>query len=257
MPMKILPILTIFLCILSQFSAHGQKKKKNAEQITFTRNDSLFADFDLFTLRGIKSVPRNNPDSLRKLVKYSRTSTGEIKEIEVIRKFYSGLHTRKATIQHTSLGVLIGFRTLKTPGWEKIMFIGQKYYYHDSILIRNDTIFTKSLYDDGITLEAILPVKNDTLRIRHIWKSYRGPYADENDPWNNFVHYKEWFGENDWDKAETYTFVNKEGRYELIQVNTNKDYLIESTYKSLRDDYLKLGLSAFWIALEENLTWDY
>src|ERR1044071_5900355 len=134
MPMKVLPVFIIFLFILSG-SASSQKT-----------TDSLFADFDLFTLQGIRNVPLNNPDSIRKTVKYRRTATGEIKEIEVIRQYRTGVETRKASVRHTHLGTLIGFKTLKTDGWEKVIIFGQKYYYHDSVLIRNDTIFTKSLY---------------------------------------------------------------------------------------------------------------
>jgi hypothetical protein len=232
-------LLTILL------SSHAQK-----------RADSLFADFDLITLKGLRNIPANNPDSLVQVVKNTRSSSGKLQALEVVSYRYENPKSRKATVQYTPLGIIIGFQTLKTPGWEKVLFIGQKFYYHDSILIRNDTIFFKSLYDESVTLEVIPPVKNDTLRIRSVYKNYRGPDLDPRyNAWINLANYNDWFKTNSSDRVRTYTLVKSGDHYELVRVNTDEKNISEYDYKTKQEFYRKLGLSPFWIAMKSNLSW--
>jgi hypothetical protein len=246
--MKLLPILTTLLIAL--VLSPDVVAQKQAKAI-----DSLFNDFDLFTLKGIRSVPANNPDSIPMLVRYARSASGTPKSLDVIDYDYKKPFSRNGTIQQTPLGTIIGFKTLKTPGWEKVLFIGQKYYYYDSILIRHDTIFFKSLYDERVKLQAFLPVKNDTLIIREVYKSYRGPYLEpRDDPWINLANYKEWFKSNNSDRAETYTLVRTGDHYELTMIKTDQKHISEYDYKSRQERYRKMGVSSFWIAIDD-LSW--
>jgi hypothetical protein len=247
--MKLQSTLAVsLLFMLLQTSVHAQKNMKST--------DSLFADFDLFTLKGIQSIPAGNPDSIQHVIKYTRSASGQPQALEVISYKYKETKSRKATIRITPPGTFIGFKTLKTDGWEKVLIFGQKYYYHDTILIRNDTVFFKSLHEDGISLQVILPLKNDTLRIREISKSYRGPDLDSRyDDWISMAHYKEWFKQNDWDRADTYTLLRKGDHYEIIQVNTDRDHINEYDYKSQQKKYQQLGLSLFWLTIENLPGW--
>lgn len=239
-----LPFLTV--CLLTiLLSSHAQK-----------RADSLFADFDLITLKGLQNIPPDNPDSLSQVVKNTRSSSGKLRTLEVISYKYKKPESRSATIKYTPLGTIIGFKTLKTDGWEKVLIFGQKYYYHDSILIRNDSIFFKSLYEESVTLQVIPPLKNDTLRIREVYKNYRGPDHDpRHDAWINLANYKDWFKTNNSDRVRTYTLVKNSDHYELAVINTDEKSLSEYDYTALQSFYRKVGLSRFWIAIRRNLSW--
>lgn len=235
----------LFICLLTTLLSHAQKQA-----------DSLFADYDLLSLKGLQPIQLYKPDSTSLAVKTTRSSSGKLKTLEVVSYEDEKFESRKATVQYTPLGTIIGFKTLKTDGWEKVIIFGQKYFYHDSILIRNDTIFFKSLYEESVTLQIIPPVKNDTLIIREVYKSYRGPDQDPRyDPWINLVNYKKWFRTNNADKVRTYTLVRKDNYYELVKVNTDETSISEYDYTTLKSFYRRVGLSPFWIAIKSNLNW--
>lgn len=239
--MKLLPLLLLF--ILCNSPAVGQPKK-----------EELYADFDLFALKGIHPVPPGNPDSLSLLIGYSPVQNGHPKEFDLIQySDESKIKRRKATITQSLLGTLVSFKKLKTPGYEKVAFFADWDYYYDSILVRNDTILYKHRSDDYLQLIALLPARNDTMIIRRVTKNYRHSDDYPYDHWKSLSSYPQWFMKNNYDRAETYTLVRAGDHYEIVQVKTTSDTIKEYEYQSAQKEYRRAGLSLFWLVVKGNV----
>jgi hypothetical protein len=235
------PILLISGLLLVQLAVYSQKK-------------NFYTDFDLLTLKGINQVAAAETDSLSAFLQYSVMSSGKLKKLAIVTHKSNGRKKyRKADIIQHPYGTLIRFATLKTPGYEKVIIFADWDYYHDAILIRNDTILYKHESDNYIKLVAIPPAKNDTLTIRKISKQYGHGSNRPYETWEDFSDYAQWFGKINGARTETYRLVKTGDHYEVTEVKTNSGSISEYDYKSAQEDYRKIGLSLFWILVRHNI----
>jgi hypothetical protein len=232
---------TILYSVFFLFSitVSGQKK-----------TDSLFTEFNLTTL---KKVYPAIPQTLSAGKSYIRNQNSKSDQKFELIKVYAdtSANYRKATVLKLAYGVVLAFDELKTYGYEKVLFFGDKDYYYDSLLIVHDTLFFKEMSDDHVELAVVYPVKNDTLFIKYGSRNTRTDFLSKIYYQPALKNYLNWFVENMLDYKETYTLVKKDSAFELTKVDTNRGHVSEYDFKRKRQDYLNAGLSPFWIALSD------
>jgi hypothetical protein len=230
-------IFTIFF--LFSITVSGQNK-----------TDSLFKEFDLNSLKTIYPV---NPQALIAGKKYIRNLDSKAdQKIELIKVYAdTSVYYRKATVLKLTYGIVLAFDELKTYGYEKVIFFGEKDYYYDTLLIIHDTLFFKEMSNDHVELTVIYPIKNDSLIIKYGYRNTRTDFLKNISYRPALKNYPNWYTENMLDYKETYTLVKKDSAYELIKVDTNRDHISDYDFNRKHQNYLNAGLSSFWIVLAD------
>ena len=237
--MRTLLLTTLFLLLTCMGLPAKSQKKYN-----------LFADFDLFLLKGTGKVSGDQKEKLPRLIRYDSTISKKFKRLTLISGVTAHSKSRKAIITKNRSGTIIAFNLYKSKGgYEKVFIFGSSEHYLDSILLRNDTVFYKHLSQDDLTQYIILPELHDILTILKVYKSYRYNDSYLNDKWISLSHYAEWFAENNSDKRETHTLVKKDDHYELIRLTTSTGEIRDYQYQMAQDDYRRSGLSIFWMVV--------
>lgn len=222
------PVFVLFFFLL-QLSASSQKSK-----------EILYTDFDLFTLKGTDRVIDSIPWKIKCI-----PGAENPKKIKLLSSGGKRRRSRTATIHQDGDGTFIGFSIHKEPGFEKVLFIGSKDHYRDSILIKDDTVYYKQLVnDDYLTLRVLLPVRNDTLVIMDIQKNYL--YNDDYyyDGWINLKNHREWFKNKKYDRLRIYKFARAGNHYELVGISPQEASEPSPYYQQ---KYREAGLSLFWM----------
>jgi hypothetical protein len=215
-------------------------------------NDSLFADFDLHTQKTIQPVIPGVLIAGKKYIRNRKSGSPGKQRIELIKVYSdSSALSRKATVMKTDDGLLLAFDMVKTYGYEKVLFFGDKDYYHDTMLVIRDTIFFKEMADDMVDLSVVYPSENDTLIIRHAYRNTRTDFLYKIYYRPAMKNHARWFSSDMPDYIETYSLVKKDSVFELVKVDTNHDYISNYVYSEKKEAFLKAGLSPFWIALTE------
>jgi hypothetical protein len=164
--MKLIKRLLIFITVFVSSAAFAQ-----------SNTDSIFADFDLSLLMPVVHVsnkPTNNPGSY---IRKTSLKKGSLELIKVYRNSSRG--SRKATLKHLSYGNVLAFKTLKTPGYEKVLIFADWDYYHDSLLICHDTLYLKQTTDDNVRLSVLFPAKNDTITLVYGYRNTRHDFLEK------------------------------------------------------------------------------
>ena len=234
--MRITKCLLIFITVLFSSAASAQKA------------DSLFADFDLNLLIPVAPVSNEHINNRGSYIR--KPSSGKGNHLELIKVYRdSSIARRKATLKQLSYGNVLAFKTLKTPGYEKVLIFADWDYYQDSLLIRHDTLYLKQAADNDFHLFILLPAKNDTVTLVCGYRNTRYDFLKKINFEPPLKAYRSWLSNAMLDYTETFTFVKKDALYDLIKVDSEgSDRSIEE-YKRLREKYADAGLSPFWLVL--------
>ena len=208
--------------------------------------DSLYQDLDIYTQKPVRSVSFANADSNKRYIKYFYNKKGKQTGIGIYETTKYP-HQRTGNFINTRFGNVLAFNMLKTPGFEKVIIFGQKYYYEDSVLFRNDTVYYKEDMDEYVKLSVVYPSRGDTLIVKEIYKDYHWPpVPSKARSWAALKNYKDWFA--DYNDETTFKLLKKETYYDIIEIATTEkpsEYDINRYKKIFRE----AGLSAFWIAV--------
>jgi hypothetical protein len=236
--MKLIKCLLIFITAFVSSAAFAQSKTNN-----------IFADFDLRLLMPVVPVsnkPVNNPGS------YIRKTSAKKSRFELIKVYRdSSTGSRKATLKQLSYGNVLAFKTLKTPGYEKVLIFADWDYYNDSLLMRHDTLYLKQTTDDYVHLSVLFPPKNDTITLVCGYRTTRYDFLKKISFEPPLKAYRNWFPDAMLDYTETFTLVKKDTSYDLIKVEAEGSNTRNEAYKYLREKYAAAGLSPVWLVLSE------
>jgi hypothetical protein len=235
--MQLIKCFLSFIIILLSSAVHAQPKA-----------DSLFADFDLSMQVPVAPVSR---ESISKPGSYIRKASGKKGSHPDLIKVYkdSSIAVRKATLMHLSYGNVLAFKTLRTPGYEKVLIFADWDYYYDSLLIRHDTLYFKQTEDDYVRLSILYPARNDTIIMVCGYRTTRYDFLKKISFEPPLKAYRRWFPNAMLDYEETLTLVKKDTCYDLIKAEAEGSSRSNEGYKYLRDKYAAAGLSPFWLVL--------
>jgi hypothetical protein len=214
--------------------------------------DSLFADFDLHTQKTIHSVFPQTLNAGKKYIRNIRSVSPEKERVDLIKVYRdSSSFSRKATVLKSDHGLVFAFDMVKTYGYEKVLFFGDKDYYYDTLWTIRDTLFFKEMSDDLVEFTVVYPAKNDTLIVRHAHRNTRTDFLRKISYRPAMKNHADWFNSNMPDYKETFTLVKKDSSFELVKVDTNRDHIPDYVFTERKEEFLQAGLSPFWIALTE------
>ena len=210
-------------------------------------SDTLFTDFDLKTLKAVGPSSQMLPSKkyIRNIV--AKKGAKKIELIEINRD--STKDYRKAKLLHLNYGTVLAFDRVKDYGYEKVMFIGDRDYYYDTLLFVKDTLVYKGIVDDHVGLVIVYPPKDDTLTVKYGSRNTRHDFLDKFKFLPAMKDHLIWMSNPYLDYVEVYTLVKKDQAYELVKTETNIDHISEYDYKRRREQFLEAGLSPFWISL--------
>lgn len=213
-----------------------------------SKADSVFADFDLSMLTPVSPVSR---ERIKNLTSYIiRKSSKKGNSIELIKIYDdSSIGVRKASLKQQDFGNVLAFKTLKTPGYEKVLLFTDWDHYHDSLLIRHDTLYFKQRADNSLQLSMLFRAKNDTVIVVSGYRNTRYDFLKKISFEAPLKAYRLWFPNAMFDYTETFTFVKKDTLYDLIKVESDESNSRNDKYEMMRTKYAAVGLSPFWLVL--------
>jgi hypothetical protein len=234
--MKLIKRLLIFITVFVSSTTFAQ-----------SNTDSIFADFDLSLLMPVVHVSNKTTNNHGSYIRKTSLKKGSLELIKVYRNSSRG--SRKATLKQLSYGNVLAFKTLKTPGYEKVLIFADWDYYHDSLLICHDTLYLKQTTDDNVRLSVLFPAKNDTITLVYGYRNTRHDFLEKISFEPLLKAYRSWFPNAMFDYTKTFTLVKKDSSYDLIKAEAESSNTRHEEYKYLREKYAGAGLSPFWLVL--------
>lgn len=235
--MKLIKCLLIFITVFVSSAAFAQSK-----------SDNIFADFDLSRLMPVASVSNNSISNPGSYIRKTSPKKGD--HLELIKVYKdSSTGRRKATLKQLSYGNVLAFKTLKTPGYEKVLIFADWDYYHDSLLICHDTLYFKQTADDNLHLSILFPMKNDTIILVCGHRNTRHDFLKNISFEPPLKAYRSWFPNTMFDYTRTFTFIKKGTAYDLIKVEAEGSSVSNEEYKRWQEKYAAAGVSPFWVVL--------
>ena len=232
--MKFLVII-LLLCSISSWAQYNQ--------------GTLFTDFDLASKKLAKPSTGFSAVGFRNYLRYPQEKSTMKHRIEFIKYFKDTLwDKRKASICEVNRRVMIAFDRMKTAGYEKVLFFGDKDYYYDTLLFLKDSFVFKEMMDNSVELSMVYQGNDDTLMVKYGYRNVRYDFLDKFSFQPAMKDYVKWFDNPYLDYVETYSLVRRVGVYELIKIETTQKNISEYDYKRLREKFASCQ-SAFWVAL--------
>lgn len=219
------------------------------------KQDTTFADLDLYTLRGIYPLQQPTADSSLKNIRCSYNNHGQVNEIHFRKSFYSWQETRSAKVFRNKESTILAFKVNKEAGFEKVIFFGEVIRYYDTILILRDTIYFKEVSGNYVNTKIIFPEKNDTLVIKSFGKPVNTPAARGHDFHTLLSFHSLWENHTNWNYSDTYTFVSRNSHYELVSLITSGKPGTDAYYLNLQENIKKAGHSITWLLLSNFMEW--